>query len=54
MALLDVKERNYAKYVLGNIVLPASAIMYFIKWLRPFIEDGGMEVIILAQIGCEY
>jgi len=51
MALLDVKERNYAKYVLGNIVLPASAIMYFIKWLRPFIEDGGMEVIILAQIG---
>lgn len=54
MALLDVKERNYAKYVIGNILLPAMATLYFMKWLGTHMEGGGTIVVLFAQIGCEY
>lgn len=51
MALLDVKERNYAKYVIGNILLPAMATLYFMKWLGTQMEGGGTIVVLFAQIG---
>ena len=54
MGLLDVKEMNYAKYVLGNIFLPALAVYYFIKNLGPILESGGTKVVLLAQLGCKY
>lgn len=51
MGLLDVKEMNYAKYILGNIFLPALAVYYFIKSLSPILESGGTKVVLLAQLG---
>ena len=53
MALLDVKEINYAKYVLGNIILPAGAILFLLKKIGKYFSEGGATTVLLAQIGCE-
>lgn len=50
MAILDVKERNYAKYVLANIIFPAIIIISFILRLGAYM-DGSPAVVRFAQIG---
>jgi len=50
MALLDVKELNYFKYVLGNIIVPFGVFVMLIARLGCYME-GSVLVVCLAEIG---